>query len=68
MQPRAFCRLVQASSAESVDSAFHGESFDFTAFLGRRLGVSNELAGELLGTWLKRYQPNANSGFGKCCA
>jgi len=43
----------------SADLAFEPESFDFNAHLGRRLGIDSQLASELLGQWLRTYEPEA---------
>lgn len=32
-------------------------SLDFTRYLSQRLGVSDEQAADLLGAWLKDYEP-----------
>jgi len=40
-----------------MDMAFEPESFDFSAYLGRRFGVDSELASEVLGQWLRNYEP-----------
>lgn len=61
MHPRAFRPTQACAGAHSVDSAFDPNSFDFTSYLGRRLGVSPVLAAELLGSWLKTYERRAAS-------
>jgi hypothetical protein len=57
MDPRAFRRAMAPSSAASSVDAFDPACFDFSAYLGRRLGVTRGLASELLGEWLKSYEP-----------
>jgi hypothetical protein len=58
MQPRAFLRFVESQQCgQSAASAFDPACFDFTAYVGRRLGVEPPLAGEVLGEWLRNYEP-----------
>jgi hypothetical protein len=58
MQTRAFFHFVQVRHiGEPAESAFDPDCFDFGSFLGRRLGVTNGLASELLGQWLRSYEP-----------
>jgi hypothetical protein len=42
--------------SQSVDEAFEAGGFDFSTYLGRRLGVDTELASEVLGYWLLHYE------------
>lgn len=37
--------------------AFDPEVFDFTEYLGGRLGVDADAAAEVLGHWLQTYEP-----------
>lgn len=46
-------------TSDSSNGAFDPECFEFTTYLGRRLGVDSELAAELLGQWLRTYEPRA---------
>ena len=57
MDPRAFRRPAEQSRRESADRAFDPKNFDFAAYLGRRLGIDVGLASELLGEWLRTYEP-----------
>jgi hypothetical protein len=60
VQPRAFLPFVDPQQlGRSADSAFDPACFDFTAYMGRRLGVEPPLAGEVLGAWLRNYEPTA---------
>ena len=58
MQPHALSRPITPSSAQPAESAFDPDCFDFTAYLSRRLGVSVDLTNEVLGQWLKAYEPS----------
>ena len=49
--------VVARVTGDSSNSAFDPECFEFTTYLGRRLGVDSELAAELLGQWLRSYEP-----------
>lgn len=61
MDPRAFRRPIEPLRGASPDDAFASECFDFAAYLGRRMGVERELATELLGEWLRAYEPADDS-------
>ena len=59
MNLRGLHSVAPQRTGASADLAFEPESFDFNAHLGRRLGIDSELASELLGQWLRTYEPKA---------
>lgn len=61
MQPTTFRRPTHPSSAATPAAAFDPDCFDFAAYIGRRFGVDRTLGLEVLGQWLRTYEP-ANSG------
>ncbi len=63
MQPRAFLPVVnQQHQGVSADSALMPGCFDFAAYLARRLGIEAPLANEVLGEWLRHYEPVGAGG------
>jgi len=59
MNLRSLHSVAPQPPGGSADLVFEPDSFDFSAHLGRRLGIDSELASELLGQWLRTYEPKA---------
>jgi hypothetical protein len=61
MHSRAFLARVVPSSAQSSVQAFNPDCTDFSLYVARRLGVEAQVANEVLGYWLSKYEGEESS-------